>query len=344
MIFSTSMALVTAVFKPGERGTAIGFNVTLTYLGLSAGPVLGGLLTQYFGWRSIFIVLVPFAVLSLLIIKLKIKAEWTGAAGEKFDWKGSLTYALALLAFMYGFSRLPTLAGWICLASGLLLGTVFVFVERKVNNPILDLSLILTNRVFAFSSLAALINYAATAAIGFFISLFLQYLKGFDAKTAGLIMISQPAAMALLSPLAGKLSDKVNPGIIASIGMGITTCGLVLLSFINESTHIAHIVALLVMMGTGFGLFATPNSNAIMSSVEKKHLGIASGAVGTMRSIGQMTSMSIAMMLLAIYVGSEQITPATYEGLIKAIRTGFLTLAILSVFGVIASLARNKRS
>jgi sugar phosphate permease len=251
---------------------------------------------------------------------------------------------MALLAFMYGFSMLPTLAGWICLVSGLLLGTVFVFIERRVKHPIVDLSLILTNRMFAFSSIAALINYAATAAIGFFISLYLQYLKGFDAKTAGLIMISQPAAMALLSPLAGKLSDKVNPGIIASIGMGITTCGLVLLSFINEDTQIAHMVALLVMMGTGFGLFATPNSNAIMSSVEKRYLGTASGTIGTMRSIGQMTSMSIAMMLLAIYVGSEQITPATYGGLINAIRAGFLTLAILSVFGLFASLARNKRS
>jgi len=277
-------------------------------------------------------------------MKLKIKTEWADAKGEKFDWKGSVVYTIALFGFMFGFSRLPANTGWICLASGLLLGTAFVFLELKTDNPIFDFKLILTNRVFAFSSIAALINYSATAAIGFFMSLYLQYLKGFDARAAGLIMISQPAAMALLSPVAGRLSDKMNPGIIASIGMGIITVDLVLLHFINENTQVIHLVILLVTMGAGFGLFSTPNSNAIMSSVQKNQLGTASGVIGTMRSIGQMMSMSIAMMLLAIYTGTEQISPETYGGLIKAIRTGFLTLAVLSVIGILASLARNKRN
>jgi len=343
MVFSTSMAIVTAAFEPGERGRALGINVTCTYLGLSVGPVLGGLLTQYLGWRSIFIILVPFKIISLFLIKFKIKGDWADTAGEKFDTKGSVIYALALFAVMFGFSRLPAFSGWLCLVSGLILGTVFVFMERKTANPIFDFSLVITNRVFAFSSIAALINYAATAAIGFFISLYLQYLKGMDARMAGLIMICQPAAMALLSPAAGRLSDKINPGIIASIGMGITAIDLVLLCLINENTGVVYTAALLVIMGVGFGLFSTPNTNAIMSSVDKKQLGTASGVIGTMRSIGQMMSMSIAMMLLAIHAGTGQISPATYGGLMKAIRTGFLTLAILSAFGILASLARNKR-
>jgi MFS family permease len=343
MIFGTSMAIVTAVFKSGERGKAMGINATSTYLGLSLGPVIGGLLTQHLGWRSIFIFLVPFGIMSFILIKRKIKAEWADAAGEKYDWKGSIIYGSALLAFMYGFSILPALTGWVCITAGLSLALLFVFVEFRVVNPVFEFRLVFRNRVFAFSAIAALINYSATSAIGFFISLYLQYLKGFDARTAGLIMISQPVAMTLLSPVAGKLSDKKNPGIIASAGMGIISFGLVLLCFINENTHIAFLIALFVMLGVGFGLFSSPNSNAIMSSVEKKHLGIASGAVGTMRMVGQMLSMGIAMMLLSLYIGRESITPSTYPSLILAVRTGFLTFAILSAFGIFASLARNKR-
>ena len=343
MIFGTSLAIITSVFQPGERGRAMGINITAVYLGLSCGPVIGGLLTQYLGWRSIFAFLVPFGIISLILINRKIKTEWAEAAGEKFDWRGSVIYGIALSSFMYGFSRLPSSFGWVCIAMGVLMAVVFLIVEKKISNPVFDIRLILRNRVFAFSGMAALIHYSATSATGFFISLYLQYLKGLDARTAGLIMISQPIAMTLLSPAAGKLSDKKNPGIIASIGMGLTASGLVLLCFIKETTPNYLIVLLLIMMGIGFGLFSSPNSNAIMSSVEKRHLGVASGVVGTMRMVGQMMSMGVAMMLISLYIGKQTINPLTYPGLISGMRTGFLIFSILSVFGIFASLARNEK-
>ncbi len=343
MIFGTSMAILTSVFQPGERGRAIGINITATYLGLSLGPVIGGLLTHYFGWRSIFAFLVPFGIVSIVLIKTKIKTEWAEAVGEKFDWRGSVIYGIALASFMYGFSRLPSSLGWICITTGIVMAVIFLYVENRISNPVFDIRLILRNRIFAFSGIAALINYSATSAIGFFISLYLQYLKGLDARTAGLIMISQPIAMTLLSPLAGKLSDKKNPGAIASAGMGITASGLVMLCFIRETTPDYLIVLLLILMGVGFGLFSSPNSNAIMSSVEKRHLGVASGVVGTMRVVGQMMSMGIAMMLISLFIGKQTITPATYPGLISAMRTGFVIFSILSVFGIFASLARHEK-
>ena len=343
MIFGTSLAIITSVYKPGERGRAMGINITATYLGLSCGPVIGGLLTQYFGWRSIFAFLVPFGLISLILINRKIKTEWAEAVGEKFDWKGSLIYGIALSSFMYGFSRLPTTLGWILIAIGIIMAAAFLIVENKINNPVFDVRLMLRNRVFAFSGIAALINYSATSATGFFISLYLQYLKGLDARTAGLIMIAQPVAMTILSPLAGRLSDKKNPGVIASIGMGLTASGLVLLCFIQETTPNFLIVLLLILMGIGFGLFSSPNSNAIMSSVEKRHLGVASGVVGTMRMVGQMMSMGIAMMLISLFIGKQTINPSTYHGFISGMRTGFLIFSILSVLSIFASLARNEK-
>jgi EmrB/QacA subfamily drug resistance transporter len=343
MIFGTSLAIITSVFQPGERGKAMGINITAVYLGLSLGPVIGGVLTQYFGWRSIFAFLVPFGIVSLIFIKTKIKSEWAEASGERFDWPGSIIYGAALSSFMYGFSKLPAVQGWFFLTAGILLAIIFFIIEERTVAPVFDLRLILNNRVFAFSGLAALINYSATSATGFFISLYLQYLKGLDARTAGFIMISQPIAMTLLSPVAGKLSDRINPGVIASTGMGITAAGLIFLCFISAATPDYMIVMLLILMGIGFGLFSSPNSNAIMSSVEKRHLGVASGVVGTMRMIGQMMSMGIAMMLIALFLDKKSITPETYPGLVSAMKTGFLIFSVLSVSGIFASLARNEK-
>jgi EmrB/QacA subfamily drug resistance transporter len=343
MIFGTSLAIITSVFQPGERGRAMGINITAVYLGLSTGPVIGGLLTQYFGWRSIFIFLVPFGLVSLVLLFTKIKSEWAESRGEKFDWQGSVIYGVSMASFMYGFSKLPTAAGWYLLVSGMVLGVVFLVFENRSSNPVFDVRLILRNRVFAFSGIAALIHYSATSATGFFISLYLQYLHGLDARSAGLIMISQPLVMTILSPVAGKLSDKRNPGVIASVGMGLTATGLILLCFITQETPHSLIVGLLILMGIGFGLFSSPNSNAIMSSVEKKHLGVASGVVGTMRMVGQMLSMGIAMMILSIYIGRQQITPDVYPGYIAGMRTGFIIFSVLCILGIFASLARNSK-
>lgn len=343
MIFGTSLAIITSVFQPGERGRAMGINITAVYLGLSTGPVIGGLLTQYFGWRSIFIFLVPFGLFSLFLLFTKIKSEWAESRGEKFDWQGSVIYGISMATFMYGFSKLPATTGWYFLITGMVLGIIFLVFENKSSNPVFDVRLILRNRVFAFSGIAALIHYSATSATGFFISLYLQYLHGLDARSAGLIMISQPLAMTILSPIAGKLSDKRNPGVIASTGMGLTAAGLILLCFITQDTPHALIVGLLILMGIGFGLFSSPNSNAIMSSVEKKHLGVASGVVGTMRMVGQMLSMGIAMMILSVYIGQKQITPDVYPGFVAGMRTGFVIFSILCIIGIFASLARNRR-
>ena len=344
MIFGTSMAIITSVFPAGERGRALGINVTAVYLGLSTGPVIGGLLTQYLGWRSIFAFLVPFGIAAFILIKTKIKAEWADSKGEKFDLPGSVIYGITLFGVMYGFSKLPSVMGWIFLISGIILSVVFVLFEKKAGNPVFDVRLFFRNRVFAFSGMAALINYSATSAIGFFISLYLQYIKGFEAREAGLIMISQPVAMALLSPVAGRLSDKYDPGRISSIGMGFTAAGLLALCFLKPETPVSVIIVLFVILGIGFGLFSSPNSNAIMSSVEKRYLGVASGVVGTMRMVGQMFSMGIAMMILSLFIGKQTINPSTYPGFISGMKTAFVIFSILSFLGIFASLARNKKS
>ena len=343
MVFGTIMAIVTGSISQGERGMAVGINLTSTYTGLSLGPLLGGLLIQHFGWRSVFLSLIPFLIITIVLIKIYLKDDPSQLSGGKFDFKGSVVYAIALLAFMYGFSELPSFTGWVCLGIGLVFGIIFIFMELKTKNPIFEFRLILKNRMFAFSSMASIIIYTSIGTIGFFNSLYLQHIKNLDATTTGLIMITQPLGTALLSVVAGKLSDRINPGILASIGMGIVAIGLFLFSLVNEASHIIYMVSLLAIIGLGFGLFSSPNTNAIMSSVENKYLGIASGTLGTMRTIGQMLSMGTVVMLFSFFMGREVINPSIYPELLSAIRAGFLVFSILCGLGVFVSLARNKR-
>ena len=341
MLFGTNMAILTSVFPPGERGKAMGINVTAVYIGLASGPFLGGLLTRYLGWRSIFAFLVPMGIVSLILIRTKMKDEWAEAKGENFDWQGTVIYGLSLAALMYGFSKLPSAAGWAITATGLILMPLFVMREKRTKYPLFDITLISKNRVFAFSNLAALIHYAATSAIGFFLSLYLQYIKDLGPRDAGFVLMCWPLTMALISPAAGKLSDKQNPGVLASIGMGITSAGLIMLCFLTADTSLVFVVAVLVIMGIGFSLFSSPNTNAIMSSVEKKQLGNASGMLGTMRNAGQTFSMAIALMLLALFMGQAKIDPSNYPQLLGAMKSGFIIFSVLCIAGIFASLARN---
>jgi EmrB/QacA subfamily drug resistance transporter len=342
MIFATSIAILTSAFPIGERGKVLGINVAAVYLGLSLGPFLGGFLTQHFSWRSIFLLNVPLGLVIIAFIFLKLKGEWAEAKGEKFDFIGSVIYSLTLIAIIYGFSLLPAISGLWLILIGALGILVFIKWEMNTKSPILDINLFKNNKVFAFSNMAALINYSSTFAVSFLLSLYLQYVKGLSPQNAGLILISQPIMQAIFSPFAGKLSDKVEPRIIASVGMALIVVGLSFLTFLNEKTTLEFIITSLLIIGFGFALFSSPNANAIMSSVEKRFFGVASGTLGTMRLIGQMLSMGIAMLIFAIYIGRVQITPEYYLSFLKSAKVAFTTFSILCFIGIFTSLARGK--
>jgi len=342
MIFGTSVAILTSAFPLGERGKALGINVAATYLGLSLGPILGGFFTQHLGWRSLFLFNIPICLIIIVLIFWRLKGEWAEAKGEKFDWAGSFIYGLALVAVMYGLSLLPNLAGAGLIFIGFIGIIAFSVRENRTESPILNVHLLRHNRVFGFSNLAALINYSATQASGFLLSLYLQYLKGLPPQSAGLILIAQPVMMTIFSPLAGRLSDKVEPRIVASTGMALTSASLFFFIFLNENSGLGFIVGCLIILGLGFALFSSPNTNAVMSSVEKKFYGVASATLGTMRLVGQMTSMGIAMMLFALYMGRVKITPEYYGVFLKSAKTAFIIFAVLCVGGVFASLARGR--
>jgi EmrB/QacA subfamily drug resistance transporter len=342
MIFGTSVAILTSVFPAQRRGWVLGINVAATYSGLSMGPFIGGLLTQSFGWRSVFLINVPLGLLVLAALWLKMRQEWAECRGEYFDWKGSLGYSLMLTAFMLGFTWLP---GWRGTAMLLLVAAAFPFFLRRETRsaqPIFQARLFRDNTVFAFSNLAALVNYSATFAISFLLSLYLQYIKGFTPRTAGLVLIAQPVVMALFSPLAGRLSDRLEPRVVASLGMGLCAAGLFAFAWLGQASGLGFIVAALILVGLGFALFSSPNTNAIMGAVEKKNYGVAASTLGTMRIVGQMLSMGIATLVFSIFIGKARITPDNFPLFLASVKVSFVIFFVLCVCGVFFSLARGR--
>jgi EmrB/QacA subfamily drug resistance transporter len=342
MTITTGMAILTSIYPPGERGKVLGINVAAVYSGLSCGPFFGGLLTHYFGWRSIFLINIPLGLLIILLTIWKLKGEWTEAKGEKFDVTGSILFSSTLVAIMYGFSRLPGIWGICFVLSGVLGVFLFVKWETKTTSPVMNIDLFKKNKVFAFSNLAALINYSATFAVGFLMSLYLQFVKGLHPQEAGVILVSQPIMQAIFSPLAGRLSDRIEPRIFASVGMGLTALGLLLLTLLDQKTTTPFIMGSLILLGLGFALFSSPNTNAVMGSVEGKFYGVASGTLGTMRATGMMFSMGMVMLIFALYIGPNQITPPYYPLFIKSLKTAFIIFTALCVAGIFASLSRGR--
>jgi EmrB/QacA subfamily drug resistance transporter len=342
MIFATSIAILSSVFPPQERGKMLGISVAAVYTGLSMGPVLGGLLTQHFTWRSVFLANLPFGITILLLVLFGLKEEWAEAKGEAFDLKGSVIYGIGLTGIICGISLLPSMGSLGLVLFGAAALSAFVQWERRAKSPVFPVDLFTTNRVFAFSSLAAFINYSATFAITFLLSLYLQHIKGLSPRDAGVILIAQPVVMAACSPVAGWLSDKIEPRIVATVGMLLTTVGLAPFIFLNQGSSIPSLLAGLVILGIGFGLFSSPNTNAIMGSVDKKFYGLASGAVGTMRLLGMMISMGMATVVFALIIGRVEINEASYPALVKSMGILFTSFSILCFGGIFASMVRGK--
>ena len=342
MLAATAVALLTTVFPVNERGKVLGINVAATYLGLSLGPVLGGILTQHLGWRSIFFLSALLGLAVIGVVLWKLKGEWTGTRGEKFDSVGSVIYILGLVALVYGFTLLPAPLG-VCLIVGGAIGlSAFVIWEIRIKSPVLDINLFRKSKTFTFSNLAALINYSATFAVAFLISLYLQYLKGFNPESAGLILVAMPATQAIFSPLAGRLSDRIEPRLIASAGMALTTIGLVIFIFLNDQTPLRLIIGNLILIGFGCALWSYVARNAVMSSVPKTAYGVASATLATMRQVGMSFSMGVAMLMFALYMGRVQITPEYYPLFQESMKTSFIIFAILCFGGIFASLARGR--
>ncbi|MDD1754860.1 MAG: MFS transporter [Methanothrix sp.] len=342
MIFGTGIAILTSAFPAKHRGNVLGINVAIVYVGSSSGPFLGGIITQYAGWRFIYAGIMVYALLAAILAQMMIKDDRHCQEDGRFDIIGTLLYAGSLFSLIFGLSIIPDAEGGYLLVLAALLMIIFLRWELAAENPVVNVGVFRRNPVFLFSNLAALINYSSTFAVAYLLSLYLQYLKGFDPQTTGLILVAQPIVQVVFSPFAGRLSDRMEPRIVASAGMGLCVIGLTVFSFLTLETSLGLILASLMLLGLGFALFSSPNANAIMSAVEPCYYGLASGMVSTMRLIGQMISLGIAMLTFSVIMGHVEIAPAQMDELMVSIKVAFGIFAGLCLMGMLFSLARGK--
>lgn len=337
----TSMAMIVSAFPPEERGKALGINITGVYVGLSLSPVLGGILNYNLGWRSVVLFGVPFLFVILALLLTKIDEEWISFKGIPLDIKGSLTYGIGMVLFMYGFTILNTQLGIVLTILGILILIIFGLIELRREYPVFNINFF-KNHKFLSANFASLCAYLATYAVTTILNYHLQYIKGFDSQTAGLILLVAPLCQVVLAPIAGRLSDKYVPQILAAIGMALGTISLFLFSSLNGQTPLEFLILSMIIYGIGFGLFSPPNTNVIMGSVPPKDTSVASAAVATMRTVGQAMSMGILTLVFAFVMGNVPIIEQYYPLLISSCQITCMICVVLCIASVFASLVGIK--
>lgn len=343
MIFATNQAVLIGAFPPTTRGKVLGFYVAATYTGLTAGPVIGGILNHQFGWRSIFLLGFAMGAAAFAVALLKLPASGAYKGTDKMDVIGSILYVISTGMILYGFSSLTTaVEAKYLLAAGALIFVFFIYREAKIPYPVIKVRLFRSNPAYLFSNLAALLNYGATFALGYWLSIYLQMVKGMDSQSAGWVLVSQPLMMALLSPMAGRLSDRIAPYRLASLGMALCAAGLIPFAFATETMPMTLIVACLLTVGVGFALFSSPNVNAVMACVEASDYGVASSILATMRSIGHSFSMAVVTLIVADRIGNIPLASADTSLITEAMRISFVVFTLLCFLGIYFSMRRRK--
>lgn len=339
---TTGQAILVANFPPRNRGQVLGISVASVYTGLATGPFIGGFLTQMFGWHSLFYMATVLGILSIIIVFVFLEKDAVRAdIDKKVDLRGVLFFVLGLVALVYGSSHIPSAFGWGLMSFGVVMLVLFWVIESRLTNPIFETRLFTHNKLFGFSNLAALINYTATSAIVFFLSLYLQKIQGLPPREAGAVIIAQPVTMALFSPVVGRLSDKIQPRYFATLGMAMCSMGLFTMSFFNSATPLWLIVLVLIWEGLGFAFFSSPNMSTIMGSVDKSRYGQASGIASSMRIFGQIIGMTIVTFFFAFHFESNAVTEVNDSVFLIAMKWGFITFALISVVGIYFSFIRG---
>jgi len=341
MLASTAVAILISAFAPGERGRVLGINAAALYAGLSLGPAVAGFVTQALGWRAVFLMNVPLGLLLLVTALSGLPSQQTGGRAPHFDRAGFAFYAVFLLGTMYGLTLLPRWEGVAGMATGLASLALLVRTERRIPAPLIDVAMFRSNVTFALSNVAALLNYAGTFAATFLVSLYLQLVSGLTPRTAGLVLIAMPLMQAVLSPLAGRLSDRVEPRMLASAGMGFTVIALFVMSRFTLHTPVGAVVCALALLGIGVGFFSSPNTNAVMTSVESRRYGVASATLSTMRQVGMVLSMGAATVVINAIIGDIPVESAPLPLFVSAMRTTLVICTLACLAGIFASLARG---
>ena len=343
-LVTTSVSLITDVFPRESRGGAIGMQTMCVYIGLSAGPPLGGTLNDLIGWHSLFLFVVPLAVIAAVCM-MTFRHEISPSAGRAFDGRGSVLYGVGILLSMEGVINMPETWAVAMLLVGVVVMAMFVRWETRTEDYLLNVRLF-RSKVFSGSCLATFLNYAASYSISYFLPLYLQEIGSITATQAGMLMLVQAALQAFVTPLFGRLSDRVeDKRLLPTLGMVITGTGVSLFLFYGMEVSYPLVFATMLIVGFGLGMFSAPNTSVVMGSVSPEETGEASAMVAVMRQSGMMVSMGIAMLFISVIMGgSDNLVPENYGAFLDVIHVSFALCLAMCAVGTVASFLRGKET
>ncbi len=342
MLLSNSPAILTKNFPLAQRGQALGLQATMTYLGLTVGPSLGGWLTSQFSWRAVFYINVPVGLIALLISQRVIPQEPADQNAEPFDLKGAALFVVGLVLLLLALNQ-GSEWGWtspiilsLLVVAIIVLG-IFIAIEWRNAHPMLDLTLF-QSRLFSASTGSAVLNYVALYCVVFLMPFYLIQGRGLDPAAAGLLLTAQPLVMAISAPLSGTLSDRIGARLLSTVGMLIMALGLFLLSRVGASSPQSDVAIALAVVGLGTGIFISPNSSALMGSAPQNRQGIAAGILASARNVGMVLGVGLAGAIFTTVLAQLGNAP---NALFSAVDAGFLAGSIAALVGAGTSIVRG---
>ncbi len=345
MLFSNAPAILTKNFPAAQRGQVLGLQGTMTYLGLTVGPSLGGWLTGQFGWRAVFYINVPVGLLAWVLSLRFIPRDAPNENAERFDLAGAALFVTGLVLLLLALNQ-GHAWGWTSpiilalLALALLILIAFIVIERRAMHPMLDLSLF-RRRLFSAAVTSATLNYICLYSVVFLMPFYLIQGRGFGIDQAGLLLTAQPLVMAIAAPLSGTLSDRIGSRVPGTLGMSILAFGLFLLSRLGATASQIDIAFALAVVGLGTGIFVSPNSSALMGSAPRDRQGIAAGILATARNVGMVLGVGFAGAIFTTIQARDQASGAP-AALFAGVDAGWLAAAGVAVIGVLASAVRGR--
>ncbi len=336
MMFASLYAIVSSSFTFDKRGKAFGIITMGLFFGLIVGPIFGGFTTHMMGWRTIFIFDAVIGFIITLIV-IRFKQDKGEAEGEKFDILGSFILGLSIVLIIYGFSNFKGIYNLFIVFLGFVGLLMFYLVEKRSHFPLINLELF-KSKSFTFGNITSMINYSSFIAVNYILFLYLKYIKGLGSIKIGLILSISAIAMLIISLLAGKLSDKINPGLVSTAGMILTTIGIAIMALINENTGLELLILSLIIFGVGNGLFLPSNTKAVISSADKKYYGVVGATLTDVRAIGQVFGIGIVLLVISIFMGNTEITSSNHLDLLISIKISLIILSILSALGTSISI------
>ena len=289
-------AIITEAFPDSERGKALGTGGTLVSIGVVLGPTLGGLLIESFSWHWIFLVNLPVGIIGVLMV-MRYVPNFQPEGEQQFDYAGAAVLFIGLLTLLLGLTlgqqwSFADRRVWLMLAGALLLIGLFIGIEARVAEPMIDLRLF-RNQLFSINLITGLAVFIAVAGIFILLPFYLEGVLGYGPRQVGLLVAAVPILLGVTAPISGLLSDRYGTRLIASIGLAILVGGYLAMSRFTAQTNLTYYLIAVLPFGAGMGTFQSPNNSAVMGAVPRNKLGIASGLLAITRTLGQTTGIAV---------------------------------------------------